>query len=183
MRIDWRCALGVVFWTVATTVVAASDVVHVRLQDRLDRPRDGYCLDIMGTGANLRLGLPLFAHNCKSGPTADSSVRFNVEGQLRFPDPGVCVTAFGVNNTVLPGSTVLVRPCNHRIAFFDAARLQRFELQANGQLRLRGFDVCLAVGEDSAETFSRADRWRVLLMARCADVPLRHSAWELVPLR
>ncbi|MEM9602778.1 MAG: hypothetical protein AAGA11_07940 [Pseudomonadota bacterium] len=182
MTIDWRCALCV-FFAVATTVAAARDVVHVRLQDRLDRPRDGYCLDIVGTGSNLRLDLPLFAHNCKSGPTPDSSVRVSREGWLRFPGPGVCVTAFGVNNTVLPGTAVLLRPCGHQSAFFDASRLQRFDWQSNGQLRLRGFDVCLSVGEDSAETFSPADRWRVLLLARCTEVPLRLSAWERAPLR
>ena len=38
---------------------------HLRLLDRLDRPEDGYCVDILGTPGNLRIDVPLFAHNCK----------------------------------------------------------------------------------------------------------------------
>ena len=37
---------------------------HLRLLDRLDRPEDGYCIDILGTPGNLRIDVPLFAHNC-----------------------------------------------------------------------------------------------------------------------
>jgi len=90
---------------VATTIAMsnqaiAADLLHIQLKDRLDRPDDGYCLDIPGTGSNLLLNVPLFAHNCKSGPTPDSAVTYTDDGQLVFPAAQVCVTAFGVNNTV-----------------------------------------------------------------------------------
>lgn len=165
------------------TNAAAADLIHVRLQDRLDRPDDGYCLDILGNGNNLRLNLPLFAHNCKGGATTDSAIIYTGKGQLVFPYPAVCVTAFGVNNTVLPGASVLLRPCDQRIPFFDATGLQKFDYLGNGQLKLRDSKLCLAVGNKSSTTYSSLDRWRVLSLESCADTELSHSAWELVPLK
>ena len=167
---------------VATASSASTEFVHVRLKDRLDRPNDGYCLDILGTGQNLRLDLPLFAHNCKSGATPDSTVVFTNLGQLVFPEPAVCVTAFGVNNTVLSGTSILLRPCDQRISFFESADLQKFEHLDNGQLKLTDSELCLAVGEESSVTYSQQDRWRVLSLERCTDTKLSHSAWEMVPL-
>ena len=161
----------------------AAEFVHVRLKDRLDRPQDGYCFDILGTSSNLRLELPLFAHNCKGGPTADSTVTYTSKGQLVFPAPNVCVTAFGVNNTVLPGSSVLLRPCDYQVAFFDTSDLQKFDHLKNGQLRLRGYELCLAVGDKSSSTYSSYDRWRVLSLESCTATALSHSAWEMVALQ
>lgn len=165
-----------------TTHVLSAELVHVRLKDRLDRPSDGYCLDILGTGSNLRLEVPLFAHNCKGGITPDSAVVYTSKGQLVFPYAKVCVTAFGVNNTVLPGTAVLLRPCDYQTAFFDTSDLQKFDYLKNGQFRLRGHEFCLAVGDESTSTYSPHDRWRVLTLDSCANTPLSHSAWDMVPL-
>jgi len=164
------------------SAVSAKDSVHVRLQDRLDRPMDGYCFDILGTGQNLRLDLPLFAHNCKLGATADSTLVWTEEGQLFFPAVGMCVTAFGVNNRALANVPVLLQPCGAKEAFFSTALLQAFEHQENGQIQLRDHDLCIVVGGESASTYSSADRWRALFLGRCTDAEASHSAWELVPL-
>lgn len=153
----------------------------MRLQDRLDRPDDGYCFDILGTGNNLRVDLPLFVHNCKSFATPDSAVVYTGKSQLVFPVPNVCVTAFGVNNTVLPGSSVLLRRCDESAAFYETTGLQKFDHTKNGQLKLRGFDLCLAVGSESSSTYSPHDRWRVLSLETCATIVLSYSVWELVP--
>ncbi len=160
----------------------AADLIHVRLADRLDRPTDGYCLDIPGTGSRLLLDVPLFAHNCKSGPTPDSVVTYTASGQLVFPAAQVCVTAFGVNSTVLTGTSILLRPCDFSTAFFDTANLQKFDYLKNGQLQLSGHDLCLAVGEQSSHTYSPSDRWRVLSLNSCSEISLRYSSWEMVPL-
>ncbi len=169
---------------IVTTADAATEgLIHVRLVDRLDRPKDGYCFDILGTGRNLRLDLPLFAHNCKGGATPDSAVIYTEDGQLVFPAASVCVTAFGVNNTVLPGSSVLLRECDERTPFFEASNLQKFDHIDNGQLKLRGYDLCLAVGGESSVTYSPNDRWRVLSLASCGDVAASLSEWEMVPLQ
>ena len=158
------------------------ELIHVRLKDRLDRPADGYCLDIMGTGSNLLLDVPLFAHNCKNGPTPDSTVIFTNEGQLVFPAARVCVTAFGVNSTVLPGTPILLRPCNSRTPFFDTSNLQQFSYLDNGQLQLRSHKLCLAVGQHSAHTYSPTDRWRVLSLEPCNNIESSYSSWEMVKL-
>ena len=176
--------VGLVILMVVTAANAVTgDLVHVRLKDRLDRPDDGYCLDILGTGHNLRLDLPLFAHNCKGGATPDSAITYTRKSQLVFPAAGVCVTAFGVNNTVLPGTSVLLRPCDQRISFFEASDLQKFDYMENGQFKLRGSELCLAVGHESSSTYSSFDRWRVLSLESCASTALSHSAWEMVPLQ
>lgn len=170
--------------TAANVTGAATEVlIHVRLKDRLDRPVNGYCFDILGTGRHLRLDLPLFAHNCKDGATPDSAVIYTSLGQLVFPAANVCVTAFGVNDTVLPGTSVLLRPCEQRTPFFETANLQKFDHLENGQLKLRGSELCLAVGNESSSTYSPSDRWRVLSLQSCTSTALSHSAWERVPLR
>jgi len=174
---------GAAFLSVTIVANASTEsLIHVRLKDRLDRPDDGYCFDILGTNRSLRVDLPLFAHNCKGGPTADSAVIYTRDGQLVFPAAEVCVTAFGVNSTVLPGTPVLLRPCGERTAFFDASRLQIFDHADDGQLRLRGSELCLAVGRKSSVTYSPADRWRALSLESCAAAEPRYSRWELVPL-
>jgi len=159
-----------------------TDLIHVRLKDPLDRPADGYCLDILGAGSNLRLQLPLFVHNCKSGATPDSAIAYTEQGQLLFPAVGVCVTAFGVNNTVLPGASILLRPCDYRAAFFDTSDLQKFDYLKNGQLQLRGYELCLTAGAESATTYSASDRWRVLSLQSCSAGTPKYSTWEMVAL-
>lgn len=163
--------------------VAASQVFHVRLKDRLDRPVDGYCLDIVGTSASLQLDLPLFAHNCKRGATPDSAIQFTAAGELRFPAVEVCITAFGINRKALPGVPLLLRRCNSDTAFFNASQFQKFKHLANGQLRLHDHNLCLAVGEDSQPTFSAQDRWRVLTLEVCDLTKSVYSVWEMVSLR
>ena len=178
-------SLAILFTATAAnpTDAATGGLIHVRLKDRLDRPLDGYCFDILGTGSHLRLDLPLFAHNCKGGATPDSAVIYTSLGQLVFPAANVCVTAFGVNDTVLPGTSVLLRPCEQRTPFFETSNLQKFDHMENGQIKLRGSELCLAVGNESSSTYSPSDRWRVLSLQSCTGTVLSHSAWERVPLR
>lgn len=166
-----------------TIHAGVQDLIHVRLKDRLDRPDDGYCFDILGTGNTLRMDLPLFAHNCKPFATPDSAIIYTPKGQLIFPAVNVCVTAFGVNNTALPGTSVLLRPCDERAAFYETPDLQKFDYTENGQLKLRGFKLCLTVGGESSSTYSPNDRWRVLSLETCATTPLRYSSWEMITLK
>ncbi|MDJ0834056.1 MAG: hypothetical protein QNJ69_11075 [Gammaproteobacteria bacterium] len=182
MKFFGICSGLVAMTVIGATQASAAELIHVRLQDRLDRPQDGYCLDILGNARNLRVDLPLFAHNCKSGPTADSSMIYTQQGQLVFPEANVCVTAFGVNTTVLSGTSVLLRPCAEQTPFFNSSSLQRFDYQANGQFELRGYGLCLAVGEESSRTYSPFDRWRVLSLESCEKISLQFSAWEMIQL-
>ena len=78
-----------------------SSQVHLRLLDRLDRPEDGYCVDILGTPGNLRIDVPLFAHNCKPSLTSDSAVVFTSDGFIKFPAVDLCLTVAGVNLSLI----------------------------------------------------------------------------------
>ena len=163
-------AIALVFGSSA----AIASEQHLRLIDRLDRPQDGYCIDIPGTPGNLRTDIPLFAHNCKAGLPPDAAVVFTPEGYIRFPGPDKCVTIAGVNRGGLPGAAAMLADCGASSIFFNAANFQRFELKADGKLVLENSSLCLAVGAVSAATYSSADRWRTLFVDDCdtADAKL-----------
>jgi hypothetical protein len=159
-----------------TTTTAA----HLRLLDRLDRPKDGYCVDIPGTGQNLRVEIPLFAHNCKPRLTTDSAVVFTSDGLIRFPAVGRCITVAGVNSVALPGAAILLRACKGSTPFFETSKLQRFTLRGDGRLALAGTELCLTVGSKSAPTYSPYDRWRTLFVDDCTTAERARSRWEFV---
>ncbi len=160
--------------------VSSTTATQLRLVDRLDRPADGYCVDIPGTGQNLRLDLPLFAHDCKSRLTSDSAVVFTPDGFIRFPAVDRCVTVAGVNSVALPGASILLRKCDESMPFFETSALQRFERRDDGRLVLAGSELCLTVGPRSAATYSPLDRWRPLFIDDCATAELSRSRWEFV---
>ena len=156
---------------------------YLELADRLDRPQDGYCLDLPGSGDWVDFSMPLNAHNCKRpGFYADEAVTFAAPGPIRFPAYEGCVTAVGLNGRSLPGAPVMLRPCAEdidasRAPFVDAA-LQRFAHRADGRIELAGTGLCLIVGTESAPTFSPTHRWRTLMLERCEDAPSARSVWN-----
>ncbi len=155
-------------------------LVHLRLLDRLDRPEDGYCVDVPGTPRNMRVDLPLFAHNCKPSLTDDSSVVFTSDGLIQFPAVDRCITVAGINSAALPGASILLRKCNESMPFFETSRLQRFTHRDDGSLTLAGSELCLTVGPQSAATYSPSDRWRTLFVDDCATAKPARSRWEFV---
>lgn len=171
---------GLMGLSALTGAAEGGEPSHLRLIDRLDRPSDGYCVDILGTPGNLRVDLPLFAHNCKRGLTSDSAVVLDPEGQVRFPAVNLCITVAGVNSGALPGAAVLLRPCGEATPFFETKALQRFTLGPEGQLTLADTALCLAVGTMSATTYSAADKWRALFVDACASVDASRARWEFV---
>lgn len=160
------------------TVADPKDYGHLRLKDRLDRPVDGYCLDILGVGQALRLEVPVFAHNCKGRLTNDSAIELRKDGKIAFPAVELCITAAGVNGRALPGASILLRPCGHRAPFFESGALQTFDFKDDGRIVLRGSNLCLAVGDVSDSTYSAADRWRVLSVEDCSKTPAKFARWE-----
>lgn len=50
-----------------------TDGLQMKLISLLDRS-DGYCLDVLGSGNNVRFDMPLTTHNCKEGLYADEAV-------------------------------------------------------------------------------------------------------------
>lgn len=153
----------------------------MRLIDRLDRPADGYCLDVLGTSGAYRTDLPVNAHNCKPGAAPDGVVTLGGDGTLRFPAFDACLTAFGVNRRALPDSAVLLRPCGASEPFLPTAELQRWHLNGDGRMMLEGSGLCIAVGPQSARIIGARDRWRPLFLATCATVPAHLARWEIAP--
>ena len=154
--------------------------VHLRLIDRLDRPFDGYCVDILGTPGYLRVEVPLFAHNCKSSLTSDSAVVFMSDGTIKFPSVDLCITVAGVNSIALPGAALLLRKCKESVPFFETLSLQRFIYHKNGSLSVSDTRLCLTVGNQSAATYSATHRWRTLFVDDCAKADPTLSRWEFI---
>ena len=155
-------------------------LVHLRLLDRLDRPEDGYCVDVPGSSRSMRVDMPLFAHNCKPSLTGDSAVVFTSDGLIQFPAVDRCITVAGVNSAALPGASILLRKCNESMPFFETSRLQRFTHRSDGSLTVSGSELCLTVGPQSAATYSPSDRWRTLFVDDCATAEPARSRWEFV---
>lgn len=155
--------------------------VHMRLRDDLDRPQDGWCLDVVGSGRHIRFDMPLIAHNIKPGLYADEAVEFTEDGQIRFPAyPGYCVTVMGLNESALPAAALMLKRCGEDIPFLNASKFQTFELLENGMVQLKGTDLCITVGDESERTFDATHRWRTLYMERRADCDPARSTWKFV---
>lgn len=173
-----RSILGLVGTCCLLAAAFASETApQMRLVDELDRPGEGYCIDVLGVGDTARADLPLVAHNCLPERASADRIVIARDGRLVMPAFDACVTAFGVISPQ-PGSPVILRPCGVSESYLPAASLQRFTRTSAGQLRLSGTDLCLTIGEDAAPTFSPNHRWRTLTMEACAAVPLRRSAWQ-----
>jgi hypothetical protein len=192
-RLFWMVKVGVlailggfvlmsaqVFGVFSVSSASSSSQVHLRLLDRLDRPEDGYCVDILGTPGNMRVDVPLFAHNCKPSLTSDSAVVFTSDGLIKFPAVDRCLTVAGVNSRALPGASILLRKCNETIPFFETLALQRFIHQKDGSLSVLGSKLCLTVGGQSAATYSPSHRWRTLFVDDCATAEPALTQWEFV---
>lgn len=158
---------------------------YLQLVDRLDRPDDGYCIDIAGSGDWVDLTVPLAAHNCK-GPAIypDQAVTFDKNtGRIRFPAYNVCVTALGRARRSLAHMPLMVRPCAEDVdqsrTPFSMEELQTFVHRKDGRLELKQSDLCLVVGSNSDTTFSASDRWRALFLDNCAGAPNQFSKWRL----
>lgn len=156
---------------------------YLKLEDGLDRPSDGYCLDVAGSGGWVDFTVPLNAHNCK-GPYfyPDQAVRFDQSpGPIRFPAYGGCVTALGRDGRSLPMSALTLKPCavdpDVRQTPFASEALQTFVQRSDGRIALNGTHLCLTVGAQSDVTFSLDHRWRPLFLDTCETADPHLSVW------
>lgn len=152
----------------------------LKLVDSLDRPQDGFCLDIVGFAPHQRLDLPLIAHNCKAGIYKDQAVTMTAEGYVVFVAFQKCLTAIAPHTRALPGNPLMAINCNEHSDFLQSQPLQRFEFTATQQLRLQSSDLCLAVGSTSDQTSASTHRWRNLFLDYCDEVKPALSQWRFV---
>ena len=158
--------LAFVSLVLASLVPLTASAQQLRLEDPLDFPEEGYCVDVLGVGDTARADLPLVAHNCLPGRESVDRIVTVQDGRFYMPAFDACLTAFGVT-TALPGSPVLLRPCGARESFLPADQLQRFEWTDENRLRLASTSLCLTIGGDAHPTFSPSHRWRTLTMETC----------------
>src|SRR5215510_15145816 len=97
----------VLLLVVSSPAVSAADVGLLRTAQALDEAR-GYCLDIAGFGATLRLDDPLQAHTCKYGGQLDDQ-RFErlANGAIKASLYDRCLTATALE----AGARLVVRAC------------------------------------------------------------------------
>jgi len=128
----------------ATPEVAESEQVNdegvfLRVIAPLDEAR-GYCLDIPGHMAGVRLERPLQVHTCKHGIWKQDG-RFDVvalgNGVLRMPHYDLCLQA--ANTSI--GARLLLSECT-------GAELQTWKLQDSGEISLGAIpQMCISVEE------------------------------------
>lgn len=110
---------------------------RVRLVRFLDEP-DGYCLDVPGGGDRVLLQMPAIAHTCHFDPLADQVFSLSAQGlgQIVWNNAGqsVCLTADAAKD----GAGFGFQSC-------DEVHAQRFVFETNGEIRLRGSDLCMSV--------------------------------------
>ncbi|WP_298444734.1 hypothetical protein [uncultured Ferrimonas sp.] len=155
---------------------------YLQLKDRLDRPSDGYCVDVAGNGEYVRFDVPLTAHNCKGPqPYADETIEYRKDNTIYFPSYNGCVTVMGINDKALSGNALMLKGCGIEEPFLNAKNFQKFEFNSKGQVQLEGSHLCMAAGPESHTTYTQMHKWRSLLMLPCSEVELSRSVWEVVP--
>lgn len=159
------------------------DNVHfMKLLDKLDRKHDGYCLDIVGVGNNVRLDMPLITHNCKVEDDfpVDELLIHRKDRTIYFPAYEGCATVMGLNNNALPYNALMLKRCHKDQPFLKATKFQKFLINKNQQLQLEGTSLCITAGDIAKSTYSPAHRWRSLYMQECSVAKPNLSQWHFV---
>jgi acetyl esterase/lipase len=123
-----------------TPAMSSADVGLLRTAHALDEPR-GYCLDIAGFGATLRLDDPLQAHTCKYGSELDDQ-RFDpmAGGAIRASHYDRCLALTALE----PGAKLVVRTCT-------SAPTQRWTLTWGRLTPDAKRDLCVSVASTRGE--------------------------------
>ena len=111
--------------------------VFLRVIAPLDEAR-GYCLDIPGHMAGVRLDLPLQAHTCKHG-IWNQDGRFDavslMNGMLQMPQYDLCLQA--EDNSI--GARLILADCTQ-------TKLQTWKLQDSGEITLESIlEMCITI--------------------------------------
>lgn len=150
----------------------------IRLQNDLDDP-SGYCIDVRGFGAGIRLDTDLQAHSCKSSVADDQAFVLRGGSQknsIVLVDYDVCLAVADPE----PGASILLAPCD------DAAVSQRFQWLGDGRLRLLAEqdasrpELCVGVAGGAGEPAGgRNHLRRDLLLRDCNEAESRLITWRV----
>ena len=156
---------------------AQTQPYQIKLIDPLDRPQDGYCLDVAGSGRYIRADLPLIGHNCKPGLYADEAFIHKQDGTIYFPAFDLCATISGVNKYVLDYTSITLQECHKDTPFQNARFMQAFEYTKEKKLKHKNSNKCLEMGNESSVTYSPDHTWRTLYMKECSKTDIKRSTW------
>ena len=154
-------------------IPTAAGLLH--LADNLDDPQ-GYCVDVAGFGANIRLDASLQAHTCKPG--SDDQMFTPIApadgGGILLVEYDRCLAV----ETAESGAEINVVGC-------DAGTVnQRFSLGEDGRVRLASPDgpgLCLGIAAGQGEPAGgRNHLRRDLLLYDCEGAEPALITWELV---
>jgi acetyl esterase/lipase len=159
-----RLSLLVLMLVASTPAVSSADVGLLRTAQALDEAR-GYCLDITGFGATLRLDEPLQAHTCKYGSELDDQ-RFEriANGAIKASQYDRCLAATALE----AGGRLVVRACT-------PAPAQRWAITWGRLSPDSRRDLCVSVANAKGEIagtpalISPVYRRRDLMLERCDD--------------
>ena len=174
--------LFITFLFSSNILAESNDVFYLKLKNHLDRPVDGYCLDVAGNGRYVRFDMPLNGHNCKidNGYVyPDETVQFRKDGTIFFPAYELCVTVMGLNNNALEYNSLMVKPCYQNTPFLEATNFQYFYFNDKNQIQLKNSELCITMGYTSKTTYSKAHTWRSLYMQKCDKANIERSTWYL----
>lgn len=160
---------------VPTPVETTLAVGLLRLADNLDDPQ-GYCVDVAGFGANIRLDAPLQAHTCKPGANDQLFAPLwpAENGGFRLVEYQRCLAVSEMESR----ATLVVSDCN-----IDVEN-QRIVLNREGHLLLAsvvGSKLCVGVASGKGEPAGgRSHLRRDLALYDCDGADPSLIRWELV---
>ena len=164
--------------TSAAPEASAPTPVLIRLRDSLDDPL-GYCIDVRGFGAGIRLDADLQAHSCKSSSADDQSFTMVGDppgGNLLLVQYDVCLAVVDPE----PGASIFLRPCDEESVSRD------FEWLADGRMRLQAgpdashAQLCIGVPDGAGEPAGgRNHLRRDLLLLDCQEADPALIAWKM----
>ena len=147
--------------------------VFLRIIAPLDEAR-GYCLDIPGHLAGVRLDSPLHVHTCKHG-IWNQDGRFDEaaleNGVIRMPHYDLCLQA---ENTSI-GARLILSECTE-------AELQTWAVQDSGQISLEAFPQRCITVEEGPSRDAGGPQYRVKSVGldTCAEQANDRQRWTTV---
>lgn len=147
------------------------------MRDNLDDPQ-GYCVDVTGFGASLRLDAPLQAHTCK--PRADDQL-FTLEprddtGAVGISAYGRCLAATAAG----AGANLILAPCDAASTGQGFRWLEGGGLSLSATVAQGDAGLCIVVASGVGEPAGgRNHLRRDLALDECAGADPSLAEWEL----
>ena len=168
-RILGFAAVAVAWAGLLTPGSAFAEELFLRLQAPLDEPR-GFCLDIPGHRAKVRLERPLHAHTCKHRIWHRDGIFDTAafeRGALHMPEYDLCVEAASSE----PDAIVRLTECN-------ASRFQIWHRTGSGEVVSgAGAHLCLTVGPGRSRPAGADHIVRTVRLMPCAPESIERQRW------